>query len=68
MKETEVPRIATCAQNLNAMLKGGLSKGSVSMLGGSLGAGKTILAQQICFHYASSGHRVLWFSTLSGRS
>lgn len=52
-------------RNLDALLSGGLPKGSVSVLGGSPGAGKTILAQQICFHHASAKQRALWFSTLS---
>jgi len=65
MKKPDLPRIATGVRNLDALLRGGLPKGSVSLFGGSPGAGKTVLAQQICFHYASPEHRVLWFSTLS---
>jgi circadian clock protein KaiC len=65
MKKPALPRIETGVRNLDALLHGGLPKGSVSILGGSPGAGKTILAQQICFHYARANQRVLWFSTLS---
>ena len=47
------------------MLLGGVPKGSVMVFGGSPGAGKTILAQQICFHHATAEQRALYFSTLS---
>lgn len=65
MKKPALPRIETGVRNLDALLHGGLPRGSVSIFGGSPGAGKTILAQQICFHHASAKQRVLWFSTLS---
>ena len=65
MKKPSLQRIETGVRNLDALLHGGLPKGSVSVFGGSPGAGKTILAQQICFHHASAKQRVLWFSTLS---
>ncbi len=65
MKKPALPRIETGVRNLDALLHGGLPKGSVSIFGGSPGAGKTILAQQICFHFARAKQRVLWFSTLS---
>ena len=65
MKKPALPRIETGVRNLDALLHGGLPKSSVSVFGGSPGAGKTILAQQICFHHASTKQRVLWFSTLS---
>lgn len=61
----KLPRIETGVRNLDALLHGGLPRGSVSVLGGSPGAGKTILAQQICFHHASAQQRALWFGTLS---
>src|SRR5664279_6017061 len=65
MKKPALPRIETGVRNLDALLRGGLPKGSVSVFGGAPGAGKTILAQQICFHHARAKQRVLWFSTLS---
>jgi circadian clock protein KaiC len=65
MKKPGLPRIETGVRNLDALLHGGLPKGSVSVFGGSPGAGKTILTQQICFHHARAKRRVLWFSTLS---
>jgi circadian clock protein KaiC len=60
-----IQRIETGVRNLDALLSGGLPKGSVFVFGGSPGAGKTILAQQICFHHASATQRVIFFNTLS---
>ena len=60
-----VARVKTGVRNLDALFLGGLPKGTVAVLGGPPGAGKTILAQQICFHNASPETRVLYFNTLS---
>ncbi|HEY5054385.1 MAG TPA: ATPase domain-containing protein, partial [Solirubrobacterales bacterium] len=64
-KMTSIPRIATGVPNLDAIFNGGLPKGSVTVVAGSPGSGKTILTQQICFHNAAAKNRVLIFSTLS---
>jgi circadian clock protein KaiC len=64
-KEAKLPRIETGVRNLDAILSGGLPKGSVVVLGGPPGAGKTVLSQQIAFHNASSENRALIFNTLS---
>jgi circadian clock protein KaiC len=60
-----IPRLETGVRNLDAVLGGGLPKGSVSVISGPPGSGKTILTQQLCFHVASPKHRVLYFNTLS---
>ena len=65
MKTPARARIETGVRNLDALLHGGLPKGSVVIVAGSPGAGKTILAQQICFHQARADQRVVLFSTLS---
>jgi circadian clock protein KaiC len=65
MKKTEISRISTGVRNLDEILRGGLPQGSVSVVGGPPGSGKTILAHQICFHNASAKRRVLYFNTLS---
>jgi len=64
-KKNDVARVETGVRNLDALYQGGLPKGSVIVLAGPPGAGKTILTQQICFHTASAQQRVLYFSTLS---
>jgi circadian clock protein KaiC len=65
IKTPEFPRIMTGIENLDAILNGGLPAGSLTVLSGPPGSGKTILTQQICFHNASAKKRVLFFSTLS---
>jgi circadian clock protein KaiC len=64
-KKTGIPRIETGVKNLDAMFHGGLPKGSMIVLAGPPGAGKTILSQQICFHNATPKRRALYFNTLS---
>jgi circadian clock protein KaiC len=60
------PRVSTSVRNLDALLEGGLPRGSVTMVAGPPGSGKTILAQQIAFHNATRKTApVLYFSTLS---
>jgi circadian clock protein KaiC len=61
----KIPRVETGVRNLDALLHGGLPEGSVSIIAGPPGSGKTILSQQICFHTATSKRPVLYFSTLS---
>lgn len=60
-----VARIGTGVRNLDDLFWGGIPKGSVIVVAGSPGGGKTILTQQICFHNASAEQPVLYFSTLS---
>jgi circadian clock protein KaiC len=64
-KKQDVARIETGVRNLDALFLGGLPKGSVMVVAGPPGAGKTILTQQICFHNASAEQRCLYFNTLS---
>jgi KaiC/GvpD/RAD55 family RecA-like ATPase len=45
-------RLPTGADGLDTILRGGLLPGSVYVLQGPPGAGKTILANQICFHFS----------------
>jgi len=60
-----IPRWETGVPNLDAILEGGLPKGAVTVLAGPPGSGKTILAEQFCFHNASPEAPALYFSTLS---
>ncbi|QSQ23525.1 AAA family ATPase [Pyxidicoccus parkwayensis] len=60
-----IARLQTGIPNLDAILHGGLPKGVMTVLAGPPGSGKTILAQQICFHHIAQGGRVLYFNTLS---
>src|ERR1035437_3631293 len=58
-------RIETGVRNLDAVLDGGLPTGSVTVVSGPPGSGKTILTQQLCFRAASPKSRILYFNTLS---
>jgi circadian clock protein KaiC len=60
-----VNRLLTGVPGLDVVLGGGLEPGSVTVLAGAPGTGKTILAQQICFANATADHRAVYYTTLS---
>jgi circadian clock protein KaiC len=60
-----VRRIRTGVPGLDLVLGGGLEPGSVVVLAGAPGTGKTILAQQICFAVATAEHRAVYYTTVS---
>jgi circadian clock protein KaiC len=60
-----VTRISTGLADLDLVLGGGIEPGTVIVLTGEPGTGKTILAQQICFANATSEHGALYYTTLS---
>jgi circadian clock protein KaiC len=60
-----VNRLETGIPGLDVVLGGGLEPGSITVLAGAPGAGKTILAQQVCFANASTEHRSVYYTTLS---
>jgi circadian clock protein KaiC len=60
-----INRIKTGIGNLDGLLGGGLPDLSLIIIGGSPGAGKTILSQQFCFANATPEKRVLFIQTLS---
>jgi circadian clock protein KaiC len=64
-RPTGVDRMETGIRNLDVLLAGGLPRGSVTVIAGPPGSGKTIMTQQICFHNASAENPALYFSTLS---
>lgn len=64
-KTSDVARIETGVRNLDDLVEGGIPKGSNVIVAGPPGSGKTILAQQICFHNATTKQRALYFNTLS---
>ena len=57
-------RLATGVPELDLILGGGLLPGSLVVVAGGPGTGKTILAQQICFAAASAEHRAIYYTTL----
>ena len=50
---------------LDLVLGGGLPPGSLIVVAGGPGTGKTILAQQICFANATPEHKAIFYSTFS---
>src|SRR4051812_15852570 len=62
---THGPLVETGIKNLDLLLYGGLPGGSVTVIGGTPGAGKTTLTHQICFHNATPERPALIFQTLS---
>ena len=52
-------RLQSGIEGLDALLKGGLIAGASYIVQGRPGSGKTILANQLAFHHASHGGRVL---------
>lgn len=55
----------TGSANLDLILGGGLEAGSVVFIAGGSGAGKTVLAQQICFANASAERPALYYTMFS---
>src|ERR1700737_4239708 len=58
-------RLSTGIPRLDTVLGGGLPVGSLTVVAGSPGTGKTILAQQICFRNATAEHKAVYYSTIS---
>jgi circadian clock protein KaiC len=50
---------------LDLVLNNGLETGSVVVLAGAPGTGKTILAQQMCFARATAEHKCVYYTTMS---
>jgi circadian clock protein KaiC len=58
-------RLRTGIPDLDVVLGGGLLTGSLVVVWGGAGAGKTILAQQICFANAQPDRKAIYYTTLS---
>ena len=60
-----IPRETTGDAELDGILGGGIPRGSVVVIAGEPGSGKTVLTLQMLFHVASQGRNCLYFTTLS---
>lgn len=58
-------RLKTGVSQLDVILGGGMPVGSLIVIAGAPGAGKTILAQQICFRNATNERKAVYYSTIS---
>jgi circadian clock protein KaiC len=58
--------LSTGIEGLDVLLGGGIPAGSLLLVVGAPGTGKTLLTQQLCFNLAARGEgKALYFSTLS---
>jgi len=57
--------LATGIDGLDTILEGGLPNGGVYIVQGPPGAGKTILANHVCFNHAAAGQRALYVTVLA---
>ncbi|MCP8940249.1 DNA repair protein RadA [Alsobacter sp. SYSU M60028] len=60
--QAEAPRVASGIAELDRVTGGGFVKGSVLLLGGDPGIGKSTLLMQACAALAGAGHRVVYIS------
>jgi circadian clock protein KaiC len=58
-------RVRTGNEPLDRILGGGIPSGSLLVLAGAPGTGKTILAQQVCFANGTEDNRAIYYTTLS---
>jgi len=58
-------RLPTGVRGLDDILHGGFLEGGVYILQGSPGAGKTVLANEICFRHAAAGGRAAYVTLLA---
>jgi circadian clock protein KaiC len=61
----EGDRLATGITGLDTILGGGVFEGGIYIIQGAPGAGKTILANQICFAHAAQGCHALYITLLA---
>ena len=61
----ETSRLPTGVAGLDRVLHGGLLRGSLYLVTGGPGTGKTVLCSQIAFHRAAAGENVLFVTAFS---
>lgn len=65
-RDERAPRvIETGVPNLDRVLGGGVVAGSIAIIIGPPGIGKTLMAEQLVFHAASNGSRALYLTAYS---
>ncbi len=58
-------QVSSGIDGLDTVLAGGFISGSLTIVQGQPGTGKTILCNQMCFHHARSGGRALYVTLLA---
>jgi circadian clock protein KaiC len=64
-RASTLERLSTGSATLDAILGGGIPAGSVTIVAGEPGSGKTVFTLQALFHHARQGKKCLYFTTLS---
>jgi circadian clock protein KaiC len=62
---SELSRLSTGSREFDAIISGGIPVGSVTVVTGEPGVGKTVLVLQMLFRLAAAGKKCLYFTTLS---
>lgn len=62
---TSLKRMSSGIDGLDLILHGGFFRGGIYIVAGDPGAGKTILANQVCFHAVRTGEQVLYITLLA---
>lgn len=62
IKMDEEEKVHTGSRELDRVLGGGIVPGSLTLVGGDPGIGKSTLLLQVCKNLAASGHKVLYIS------
>jgi len=65
MSRPSIERLSTGSEHFDAVLGGGVPTGSVVVVAGTPGTGKTVLSLQMMFALARAGKRSLYVTTLS---
>jgi circadian clock protein KaiC len=65
MATAQTERITSGVTGLDQVLQGGFLKGGLYIVEGAPGTGKTILANQMCFHHAKAGKSVLYVTLIA---
>lgn len=63
-----IEKFSTGIDGLDLLIGGGLHRGSAYIVRGTPGAGKTILANQLCYSHVRSGGRALYMTLLAESS
>src|SRR5215472_7120144 len=61
----QLTRVPSGIAGLDEILRGGFFGGGLYIIEGPPGVGKTIIGNQICFHHASIGRKVLYVTLIA---
>lgn len=64
-RDIEIERVPSGIPGLDDILRGGFLKAGIYIVQGAPGAGKTILANQVCFNHVAAGGRAAYVTLLA---